>query len=243
MKKTLSLLLSFLLLLSACTARSASPSLSEEENDEKETPSVPSVLEQPAELPSAAPENEGEKKEENSGEEEDSDEKEEEETADDELGNSASGVFRVLNSGYEITLKSPLSGIYDQMAGGFYISAQGDAAFQGLISYTSDAAEVKSIEDNITVLNDTLKADDSVKDFKFDRQKDADGLYSITFSYRNIGDEYSASGYNYVLYRQTDSGMITVMFTAQDSSYESTIQSAFQSVQPATAEAVDPPTR
>ena len=236
MKKTLSLLLSFLLLLSACTARSASPSLSEEENDKKETPSVPSVLEQPAELPSAAPENEGEKKEENSGEEE-------EETADDELVNSASGVFRVLNSGYEITLKSPLSGIYDQMAGGFYISAQGDAAFQGLISYTSDAAEVKSIEDNITVLNDTLKADGSVKDFKFDRQKDADGLYSITFSYRNIGDEYSASGYNYVLYRQTDSGMITVMFSAQDSSYESTIQSAFQSVQPATTEAVDPPTR
>lgn len=242
MKKTLSLLLSFLLLLSACTARSAAPALSEDETDEKETPSVPSVLEQPAEFPSTAPENEEEKKEENSGEEESSDEKEEE-TADDELGNSASGVFRVLNSGYEITLKSPLSGIYDQMAGGFYISAQGDAAFQGLISYTSDAAEVKSIEDNITVLNDTLKADDSVKDFKFDRQKDAEGLYSITFSYRNIGDEYSASGYNYVLYRQTDSGMITVMFTAQDSSYESTIQSAFQSVQPATDEAIDPPTR
>ena len=238
MKKTLSLLLSFLLLFTACTSRSAAPSVSAPEDDDKaDVPSVPSVLEQPAPLPSEETE---EQQEENSTEEEN---KQEDESADDELGSSASGVFKLLDSGYEITLKSPLSGIYDQMAGGFYISAQGDAAFQGIVSYTSDASEVKSIEDNITVLNDTLKADDSVKDFQFDRQKDDNGLYSIIFSYRNIGDEYSASGYNYVLYRQTDKGMITVMFTAQDNSYENTISSAFQSVQPATDEAVDPPTR
>ncbi len=237
MKKTLSLLLAFLLLFSACTSRSATPSAAAPADDEKDTPSVPSVLEQPAELPS----NIENKTEENSDKE--NEEKANDETSDDELGNSSSGVFRLLDSGYEITLKSPLSGIYDQMAGGFFISAQGDIAFQGIVSYTADASEVKSIEDNITVLNDTLKADDSVKDFKFDRQRGDDGLYSITFSYRNIGDEYSVSGYNYVLYRQTETGMITVMFTAQDSSYESTISAAFQSVQPATDAAIYPPTR
>lgn len=237
MKKTLAILLSFLLLFSACTSRSIAPSMDMPSEEKPDVPSVPNVLEQPAPLP---PVSENKPQEENDTEKES---QEEAEASDDESGESASGVFRLLDSDYELTLKSPLSGIYDPMAGGFFISAKGDSSFQGIVSYTSDASEVKSIEDNITVLNDTLKADDSVKDFKFDRQKNDEGLYSITFSYRNIGDEYSASGYNYVLYRQTSKGMITVMFTAQDNSYESTIHSVFQSVQPVTDNAVEPPSR
>ncbi len=243
MKKTLALLLSFLLLLSGCTSRSMTPSVPDSPSSEQqESPSVPSVLEQPAELPSNLEESQKEETEDEKSDETD-EEKDNEASSDDELGNSSSGVFHVLDSGYEITLKSPLSGIYDELAGGFFISAKADPTFQGIISYTSDSAEVKSIEENITVINDTLKADDNVKDFQYDREKDSNGLYSITFRYRNIGDEYSASGYNYVLYRQTENGMITVMFTAQDSSYENAIDSAFQSVQPATSEAIDPPTR
>ena len=239
MKKLLALILSFLFLFCACTTRSVTPPTTETPSSEqKDSPAEPSVLEQPSELPSNLEESKKEETEESKSEEDES-----EEASDDELGDSSSGVFHLLDSGYEITLKSPLSGIYDELAGGFFISALGDPSFQGIISYTSDSSEVKSIEENITVLNDTLKADDSVKDFKYDRKKDDKGLYSITFSYRNIGDEYSASGYNYVLYRQTESGMITVMFSAQDNSYENAISSVFQSVQPATSEAIDPPTR
>lgn len=242
MKKYLVLLLCCLFLLGSCATRSA-PGQESAEVSREESPSVPNVLEQQNDLPS----NLEESPTQNTNGEEASAEKEDnhdgDERSDDELGDSQSGTFHLLDSGYEITLKSPFSGIYDEMAAGFYISAQNDTNLQGIVSYTDRADEVKAIEENITVLNDTLKNDDSVKDFKYDRSKNAEGLYSITFSYRNIGDEYSASGYNYVFYRQTAEGMLTVMFTAQDSSYADSINSVFQSVQPATDEAVDPPTR
>lgn len=242
MKNYLVLLLCCLFLLGGCAARTA-PLMESTETSKEESPSVPSVLEQQNDLPSNQEQSTAEKNNEENDSDKTEEKNDEEESSDDELGNSQSGTFHLLNSGYEITLKSPFSGIYDEMAAGFYISALNDPNLQGIVSYTDNADEVKAIEENITVLNDTLKNDDSVKDFKYDRSKNEDGLYSITFSYRNIGDEYSASGYNYVFYCQTADGMITVMFTAQDSSYTDSIYSVFQSVQIATDAAIDPPTR
>ena len=54
MKKTLAILLSFLLLFSACTSRSIAPSMDMPSEEKPDVPSVPNVLEQPAPLPPAA---------------------------------------------------------------------------------------------------------------------------------------------------------------------------------------------
>lgn len=243
MKRYSAFLLCLLLsLFSACSSRSASGPLSEQESP-ADTPSVPSVLEQPNELPSNLENAENSAESEKNDDESDDSTDEKEENSQDELGDSQSGTFFLFDSDYEITLTSPFSGIYDELAGGFYITATNDPSLQGIVSYTDSAEEIKAIEDNITVLNDTLKNDDNVKDFQYDRSKDSDGRYSITFTYRNIGDEYSASGYNYVLYRQTDGGMITVMFTAQDNSYSDAISAVYASVQPAGDTATEAPRR
>lgn len=252
MKQMFALLLA-LLMLSSCSSRSVpntqSPSETpsqavtdsvENSNNEAENPAAPA--ETPAETPAeeqpqeTEPENEEEKESEELTDEE-------KEASDDDGGNSASGLFKLLNSGYEINLPVPFMGIYDSASNGLYISAQADPSLQGIVSYTSDASEVKAIEDNITVLNDTLKNDDSVKDFEYDREKDEQGLYSISFSYRTVEDEVSRSGYNYVLYRQTAEGMITVMFSCESNKYEAPVQTVFSSVIPATADAIEPPSR
>ncbi len=247
MKRMIALLLA-LTMLTACSQRTAptvqnpseapSQAVTDEtpaEKPKEENPSAPN--ETPAETP-AAPE---EKADEEEKAPEQSDE--EKEASDDDGGTSASGLFKLLDSGYEINLQVPFMGIYDTASNGLYISAQADPSLQGIVSYTSDASEVKAIEDNITVLNETLKNDDSVKDFEYDREKDDNGLYSITFSYRTVEDEVSSTGYNYVLYRQTEQGMITVMFTCSDKKYEAPVQTIFDSVVPATADALEPPKR
>ncbi len=243
MKRTLALLLA-LCLLCGCTARTpgAAPSPEEkpaaEETPVKEEASAPAEETPTEETP--APSGEGE---EAPAQEEEEPSEEEKAAADDDAGESQSGTFYIMDSGYEITLNSPFRGIYDRASDGMYLSAVADSSLSGIISYTDDAEAVKAIEDNITVLNETLKNDDSVHDFQYDRWRDAMDLYSITFRYRMDGDEYSKGGYNYVLYRQTDEGMITVMFTCDDNSYQAPIETVFNSVLPASENAVDAPER
>lgn len=255
MKKILALLLA-LSMMSACSSRTAptmqtpteSPSQSVSEGS-AEVPKAEAPSETPAETPSETPsetpaETPSEKEE--TPKEEDkapAQSDEEKEASDDDGGTSASGVFKLLDSGYEINLQVPFMGVYDSASNGLYISAQADPGVQGIVSYTSDASEVKAIEDNITVLNETLKNDASVKDFQYEREKDGNGLYSITFSYRTEADEVSSVGYNYVLYRQTEKGMITVMFSCKDNKYAAPVETVFDSVVPAGADAVEPPSR
>ncbi len=246
MKKILSLLLA-VLLLSGCTARTpaGAPTADApvtEQSPAEEAPAAPTEDDQKEEAPSAPAETPDEEEtpaesEEKAGEEE------EKAAADDDGGNPASGTFYIMESGYEIVLNTPFLGIYDKASDGMYISAVADSDLTGIISYTDDAQQVKAIEDNITVLNETLKNDDSVHDFKYDRWRDAMDLYAITFTYRMDGDDYTDGGYNYVLYRQTDEGMITVMFTCSDNSYAAPIKTVFDSVLPASDKAVDAPER
>ena len=247
MKKIIAILLCMALLLSSCSARSAPTSTAPQEPQKQESQStdkpqnnadssapqetIPS--ENPTETPAEKPAEEKTEAEKDA----------EKEASDDNAGESASGVFQLLDSGYEITLNTPFMVVYDSASDGLYISAVADPALQGIVSYTADAEQVRAIEENITVLNETLKNDSTVHDFKYDRTKDINGLYSITFSYRTEADEVSDIGYNYVLYRQTDDGMITVMFTTDNNKYDAPIQTVFQSVIPLTEAAVEPPER
>jgi len=239
----LALLLSLSLLLTACTSRSPAPSVPKDEEEpspsqEAPAPADPEEPSAPAQEPAEAPKEE-------EPEEKDDDEKsdEEKEKSDDDAGEPASGTFTVLDSGYEITLDSPFLCIYDTAAGGLYLSAIADNGLKGLVSYTENEQEVKGIEENVTALNETLKNDASVHDFAYDRQKESNGLYTITFSYRTEEDEVSSSGYNYVLYRRTEDGMITVMFTSDTNAYADPVKAVFASVQKAGDKAVAPPSR
>ena len=248
MKGILAVLLSTLLLLSGCSPRSAPPAESQQkpvaqeaQNDEKPLDNAESSAPQEQEKPSESPvETPAEKPADEKTEAEKDAEKE---ASDDNAGESASGVFQLLDSGYEITLNTPFMVVYDSTSDGLYISAVADPSLQGIVSYTADAEQVKAIEENITVLNETLKNDDSVHDFNYDREKDINGLYSITFSYRTEADEVSSAGYSYVLYRQTEDGMITVMFNCGNNSYDAPIRTVFQSVLPVTDAAQEPPER
>lgn len=237
--KQLALLLSICLLLSACTSRSPAPSLPQEE-------APASSPESPApEEPAQEPDTPAQEPAEEEPEEKDPEKEEEpdEESKDDNAGEPASGTFTVLDSGYEITLASPFLCIYDSASNGLYLSAIADNGLKGLVSYTEDQQEVQGIENNVTALNETLKNDTSVHDFSYDRQREANGLYTITFSYRTEEDEVSSSGYNYVLYRRTEDGMITVMFTSDTNAYADPVKSVFASVQKAGDKAVAPPSR
>lgn len=247
MKHILIVLLSLSLLLSGCSPRTAptAPSsgtaeqqqaVSDEKPQNEAISSAPQTT-VPNETPS---EKQSEKADDDKTEEEKDAEKE---ASDDDAGESASGVFQLLDSGYEITLNTPFMAVYDNDTDGLYISALADPALQGIVSYTADAEQVRDIEENITILNETLKNDSSVHDFHYDREKDINGLYSITFTYRTEADDFGSSGYNYVLYRQTDDGMITVMFTCENNKYDAPIHTVFQSVLPLSNAAVEPPSR
>lgn len=243
MKRTfirqLALLLSICLLLNACTSRSPAPSLPKEEAPAS-SPENPSPEE-----PSQEPDTPAQEPAEEEPEEKDPEKEEEpdEESKDDKAGEAASGTFTVLDSGYEITLESPFLCIYDSASNGLYLSAIADKGLKGLVSYTEDQQEVQGIENNVTALNETLKNDASVHDFSYDRQRESNGLYTITFSYRTEEDEVSSSGYNYVLYRRTEDGMITVMFSSDTNAYADPVKSVFASVQKAGDKAVAPPSR
>lgn len=247
MKKILALLLA-VLALGGCTSRSLPASGENNPPSQTDKPSEPSA-ETPVSGENASAQagesgsSETSPQENPSEKAPESPSQEDKEASDDDAGSPASGVFHLLDSGYQITLNVPFLGIYNEADGGFYISAVADPGVQGIVSYTDDASEVKAIEENITVLNQTLKNDDSVHDFEYDRQRGDDGLYTITFSYRTEEDEVSSKGYNYVLYRQTPEGMVTVMFTCQSNKYAVPIDTVFQSVIPATEEATDPPSR
>ncbi len=269
MKKVLALILAFTMLLSGCSERSPSGAPVEENNpaqsteDEKpaEKDGTPSSGKKPDKTPSeekpteedASKEDSEKNDTEENNEKEDDTEKEEnpklgltedeKAAADDNAGVSESGTFYIMDSGYQITLNQPFLGIYDKANDGMFISAIADSDLIGIISYIDDPVAVAGMEENVTFLNETLKADDSVRDFKFDRWRDAMGLYCITFSYYDEGDEYSSKGYNYVLYRETDEGMITVMFSCSDKNYADPVNTVFNSVIPATDDAKDPPER
>ena len=248
MKKLLVLLLCALMLLGGCSGRTAPVTQTPDEpvneessrNENEEEPVNQDTEKEESDTQPPVKEDAEEEKEEEKSQEEINAEKE---ASDDNGGESASGLFRLLNSGYEIALDVPFMAVYDSASDGLYISVLADSGVQGIVSYTDDADQVAAIEQNITALNETLKNDESVKDFEFDREKDEAGLYSIIFTYRTEEDEVSSRGYNYVLYRQTAEGMITVMFSCDSNKYDTPISTVFRSVQPATAEAVDPPSR
>ncbi len=267
MKKVLALLLAFALLLSGCSERTPggvqteenkpAQSTEDKNSDKKDDPSSDNTKpdasddKNPGKEEAAKDEKEDEENSENS--DNDESEKDDEQNsglsedekaaADDDAGVSESGTFYIMDSGYQITLNQPFLGIYDKANDGMFISAVADSELTGIVSYIDDPSAVAGMEENVTVLNDTLKNDDSVRDFKFDRWRDAMGLYCITFSYYDEGDEYSSKGYNYVLYRETDEGMITVMFSCSDKNYADPVNTVFNSVIPATDAAKDPPER
>lgn len=202
----------------------------------------PSMQEDPAQEDSAEKDPEQESAPEPSDKQEDKTEKEEEED-EKPMDVAQSGTFLLMDSKYEITVKEPFVGIFDPGLDGFYISAEQDDSLQGIVSYTTGDEAVQEIEDNIANLNQALKNDSSVFDFAFDRQKEPDGLYNITFTYATKADDVSTAGFQYVYYKKTPGGMLTVMFNCPHKDFSNQIMEVFHSVMPATDKAAEPPRR
>ncbi len=233
-KLLLPLILALSCLLFACAPRTlppeeqSSPSYQEGTPTEEEEEDVP--------LPTDKPMEETEDMEDTESEEKDEE--------DEPSSNSPqSGTFLLMDSGYEICLKDPLQGIYNPGDGGFYISAKDDTSFQGIVAYLTGEELIASTEADIANIDEALANDPSVFNFQYDRQKLPDGTYYITFTYTNAKDAENASGFSYVHYQKTPNGILSVMVTCPRNDYSSSISAMFQSVAPATENALEAPSR
>lgn len=237
MKKQILFILVFALaasvIFSACSPRTLpeQDTHAPQENSQPEE-KLPSQPEEQPSVPEEPEENTEDSKE---------DEKKDDEEA---LKNSPqSGTFLLMNSGYQIQLSEPFQGIYNPADGGFYVSVKDDSSFQGIIAYLTGEDLVSATEADIADINEALAKDPAVFDFKYDRQKQDNGMYYITFTYTNAKSEGSESGFSYVHYQKTPNGILSVMFNCPRNDYDSAISAIFQSVVPATEEAVEAPSR
>lgn len=143
-------------------------------------------------------------------------------------------TFKIENSGFEITIPKNWSATDLAAPMGAMLMRGESAENSAFISYC-EGEEKRQKEKDFEQVFDGLKADTEINDYNITKNE-KDGLYQILLSYNQLESDKSYV-FSYVLYQQTENGLIEISFKLKDQ-YPNEIRDMIESVQKETENAV-----
>ena len=146
-------------------------------------------------------------------------------------------TYKIESSGFEITIPENWSAFDIPEPMGAMLMRDNSANNSASISYC-EGEEKEQKEKDFESIFESLKADTEINDYNITKNK-KDGFYQILLSYNQLQNDRSYL-FSYVLYQQTDKGLIEISFKLKDQ-FPKEIKEILSSIQKETDKAVPMP--